>query len=282
MFEDFAPAKINLYLHILNRRADGYHELESLAVFADVGDRLTLDLSKSFALEITGQFAKECSEIESNSIVKAVRALQLRAPNLKLGAFTLKKNLPVAAGLGGGSADAAAALRLLAKANHIPQGDKILADAALYIGADVPICLQSKTALMRGVGEEVEPVAFPSCAAVLVNCSRPLLTRDVFAKFLLSGEKRKEGLSDLPGNFTGLISLLKNKTNDLDGAAKSLCPEIIKTERALMETGAVLVRLSGSGATVFGLYADKAQSEAAAQLLRRDNAAWWARAVTLG
>jgi len=280
MFERIAPAKINLYLHILNRRAGGYHALESLVAFADCGDRLGLDLSRPFALKITGPFARKCGEAEQNSVLKAARALQLRLPELQLGAFTLEKNLPVAAGLGGGSADAAATLRLLAEANNIREDDQLIADAALYVGADVPVCLRAQPAFMRGIGEEVTPVTLPHCAAVLVNCGKPLLTREVFAKLDLR-EKQSQDLGAPPQDFTALVALLKTKTNDLAEAARALCPEIKQVEQAVQETGAALTRLSGSGATVFGLYRDKSQAENAAQLLRQNHPQWWVKAAAL-
>lgn len=280
MLTAFAPAKVNLYLHILNCRDDGYHALESLVVFADASDELTLDPLQPFSLQIEGPFAKDCDEAE-NSILKAVHALQLRAPGLKLGTFTLQKNLPVAAGLGGGSADAAAALRLLAQLNDIARNDPVLNDFALHAGADVPVCLSSQSALIRGIGEQVTPVELPSCAGVLVNCGKPVLTRDVFAKFKLKQEQHEKDFQP-PLDFTALISFLKTKANDLAAAARELCPAIKIVEQAIEETGAALTRLSGSGATVFGLYDLKGKAEAAAQLIRQSHPQWWVKAVTLG
>ncbi len=282
MLTAFAPAKVNLYLHILNRRDDGYHELDSLVAFADVGDKLDLDISRPLSLEITGPFASACASVKDNSILKAAQALQTLMPQLRLGAFTLEKNLPVAAGLGGGTADAAAALRLLAKANNIPEDDNALKQAALQVGADVPVCLNSKPALMRGIGEIVERVSLPPLAAVLVNCGMPLATRDVFAKFSLRKKRVKENRESIPQHIDALVDFLKKQTNDLAEIARILCPDILKIEKALEGTGAVLVRLSGSGATVFALYERNEQAGSAAAKLRAENPGWWVKAVTLG
>ena len=183
---DAAFAKINLTLRVLGRRADGYHELESLVVFADVADSLTLVPDETLTLDVFGPFASASGKIDDNLVLKAFDALQQRVEGLKVGRFTLDKKLPVAAGIGGGSADAAAALRLIARLNGIAIGDTRLAAAALATGADVPVCLEGKARIMRGVGEKLSPpLRLPPLPAVLVNPGVPLGTKDVFGKFTL-------------------------------------------------------------------------------------------------
>ncbi len=172
-----AAAKINLTLRVVGRRPDGYHELESLVVFAGVADTLSLQPGSDAGLSITGRYAAVCGPDADNLVLKAEAALRVSAPGLKGGQFRLEKNLPVAAGIGGGSADAAAALRLLARTNGIPSDHPALAAAALATGADVPVCLDSEVRVMRGVGEILSaPVALPALPALLVNPGIPLST----------------------------------------------------------------------------------------------------------
>ncbi len=152
---EHAPAKVNLTLAVLGRRADGYHLLDSLVVFADAGDRLTLTPGGALALQVRGVTAKQAGPVESNLVFKAAKALATEIPNLKLGRFTLDKRLPVAAGLGGGSSDAAAALRLLARANRLKRNDKRLLKVAGGVGADVPVCVDPRPRRMRGIGEKL-------------------------------------------------------------------------------------------------------------------------------
>ncbi len=177
-----APAKVNLTLRVLGRRADGYHELESLVVFADCGDRLTFAPGGALSLTLSGATAAQAGSDADNLVLKAARALAARIPSVTLGAFHLDKNLPVAAGLGGGSSDAAAALRLIMRANGLAPDDPQLYEAARATGADVPVCLNPRPRLMRGIGERLsEPLTLPPLPAVLVNPGVALATKDVFA-----------------------------------------------------------------------------------------------------
>ena len=167
---EFAPAKINLTLHVLGRRPDGYHEIESLVAFADIGDRLSFVSGGTLDLSVAGPTASSAGATDDNLVLKAARALAERVQGLKLGRFTLEKHLPVAAGLGGGSSDAAAALRLLARENNISLDDERVRAAAKATGADVPVCLEPKARMMRGIGEVLsDPVDLPELPAVLVN-----------------------------------------------------------------------------------------------------------------
>src|SRR3954454_3255853 len=179
---EHATAKVNLTLAVLGRRADGYHLLDSLVVFAGEGDRLTLTPGGPLSLDVRGVTAKQAGPVESNLVFKAAKALATEIPNLKLGRFTLDKRLPVAAGLGGGASDAAAALRLLARANRLKRNDKRLLKVAGSVGADVPVCIDPRPRRMRGIGEKLSaPFAVPKLAAVLVNPGVAVPTKDVFA-----------------------------------------------------------------------------------------------------
>ena len=189
---EHAPAKVNLALAVLGRRADGYHLLDSLVVFAGEGDRLSFAPGEALSLAVRGLTAKRAGPLDDNLVLKAAKALAAEIPNLKLGRFTLEKRLPVAAGLGSGSSDAGAALRLLARANGIALGDARLQKAARRIGADVPVCVDPRPRQMRGIGEILSaPLSIPKLAAVLVNPSVAVPTRDVFA---MLGLKAGEGL----------------------------------------------------------------------------------------
>src|SRR5215471_4945604 len=177
-----APAKVNLTLRVIGRRADGYHEIESLVAFADVGDTLTFSPGGAVALSVAGPTAAAAGQIADNLVLKAARALAERVERLKLGGFALSKRLPVAAGLGGGSADAAAALRLLARANGLALDDLRLMQAARATGADVPVCLDPRARLMRGIGEILSaPLPLPRLHALLVNPGVAVPTKLVFS-----------------------------------------------------------------------------------------------------
>jgi 4-diphosphocytidyl-2-C-methyl-D-erythritol kinase len=280
----FAPAKVNLTLHILGRRADGYHELESLVVFADVGDRLTFTPGGALALELSGPTSQAAGSADDNLVLKAARALGERVENLKPGRFTLDKQLPVAAGLGGGSSDAAAALRLLARANGLASDDARLYAAARATGADVPVCLDPRARMMRGVGEILsEPMALPDLPAVLINPGVAVATRDVFAALAapaLSGPPPREEFFTIEADAASLVSLLQARRNDLESPAVALQPVIAEVLQALRAApGCLLARMSGSGATCFGLFGSVAAAESAAQALAAAQPSWWVRAT---
>jgi 4-diphosphocytidyl-2-C-methyl-D-erythritol kinase len=179
LIED-ARAKVNLTLRVVGRRIDGYHDLESVVAFADCADRLSLTPGQSLTLTTTGPLAQYCGEAADNLVLKAAHLLGERVPDLKLGDFSLDKVLPVAAGIGGGSADAAAALRLLARHNGLALDDARLLEVALLTGADVPVCLASRACDMAGVGETLLPLSLPKMPCVLVNPRVAVATRDVF------------------------------------------------------------------------------------------------------
>jgi 4-diphosphocytidyl-2-C-methyl-D-erythritol kinase len=282
-----APAKVNLTLRVIGRRPDGYHELESLVAFARVGDRVDFAPGDGLALDVAGPFAAAAGNLADNLVLKAARELKRRAPALALGRFALTKELPVAAGLGGGSADAAAALRLIARANALALDDPRLADAARASGADVPVCLDPRARVMRGIGEVLSaPLDLPPLPAVLVNPGVPLATKDVFAAFARLGPPKAAAAFDGAVSGTSVetaLAALARGSNDLEPAAVALCPAVADALAALRATpGCLLSRMSGSGATCFGLYANEPAAAAAAQAIAGGRPAWWVRATTLG
>jgi 4-diphosphocytidyl-2-C-methyl-D-erythritol kinase len=278
-----APAKVNLTLHILGRRADGYHELDSLVAFAGVGDRLTFTPGLPLSLEMSGPTAGLSGPDDDNLVLRAARALAERVPGLKLGRFGLYKVLPVAAGLGGGSSDAAAALRALAACNGLALDDLRVTSAAQATGADVPVCLDPRARRMAGIGERVSaPLDMAPLPAVLVNPRVASPTPAVFAGIgLARGEA--SGLAPFAESLEGdAVEALARGRNDMQASAERLTPAITKTLAALEAAGgARLVRMSGSGATCFGLYADRHAAAQAAARLRGAHPGWWVRATWL-
>ncbi len=274
-----AYAKINLTLRVTGRRADGFHELESLVAFADLGDVLMLEPGSAASVDVSGPFAGAAGAQSDNLVLKAAQALGASG-----GHFKLTKNIPVAAGLGGGSADAAAALRALARANKISiDDDPRLMDAARKVGADVPVCLDPRPRVMRGVGEILSPpVTMPKLAAVLVNPGVSVATKDVFAKLDL-GKCGKMPIEDIPAERAAFVAMLAKRTNDLTLAALEVAPVIADVLGALSKSaGNLLARMSGSGATCFGVYASASEAEAAARQLSAAQAKWWVRATAIG
>ncbi|HEY6023677.1 MAG TPA: 4-(cytidine 5'-diphospho)-2-C-methyl-D-erythritol kinase [Pseudolabrys sp.] len=277
-----APAKINLTLRVIGRRADGYHELESLVAFADVADGLTLKSDAEDGLEVSGPFAGKSGLIAENLVLKALVALRQRIAGLKAGHFLLEKNIPVAAGLGGGSSDAAAALRLVARANNVALDDPRLMEAARAVGADVPVCLDPRPRVMRGIGELLSmPLDLPPLPAVLVNPGVPLSTRGVFDKF--AGGKSGSGLGEVPRELDALIKYLRQHGNDLTTAASACAPAVAEVLSALNELpGVKLARMSGSGPTCFALCGAHQEAAVAARQLRAQQRNWWTRAAVIG
>jgi 4-diphosphocytidyl-2-C-methyl-D-erythritol kinase len=283
-----APAKVNLTLRILGRRADGYHDLESLVVFARLGDTLTLALDAPLGLDVDGPTAAAAGELGDNLVLRAARDLAGRIGGLQLGRFALTKNIPVAAGLGGGSADAAAALRLLARVNAIARDNPDLLAVARATGADVPVCLDPRPRVMRGIGDVLSaPLGLPALPAVLVNPRVPVPTRDVFARLgLAPGERRGEaGEIDAArlGDRDALVAYLQSQPNDLEPPARALQPVISDVLAALGACeGCLFARMSGSGATCFGLFAGDASAVAAAERLSATHPGWWAAPTVFG
>lgn len=257
-----AYAKINLALHVRGRRDDGYHELETLFAFVDAGDVLVAENSERDSLSITGEFAGAIGDPFANIASKALSSLP-RPDGLEL---TLEKNLPVAAGLGGGSADAGAVFRLVERMHGLPADWR---ERAARLGADVPACVASVTAWGRGTGTELEPVdaSFSGMPVLLVNPRLPLSTRDVFARW--DGVDR--GALDMRDPLAAAIE----GRNDLEAPAIALCPAIGDVLAALRAADPWLARMSGSGATCFAIYETQAKLDAAVQRLAASHPQWW-------
>jgi len=283
---DIAWAKLNLTLEVLGRRADGFHELRSLVAFASLGDTVELEPRQAtLDLRIEGPFADALTG--ANLIIQAAEAAKAHEPGLTLGRFRLFKTLPVAAGLGGGSADAAAALRLIAGANPGALPDTMAAALAPQLGSDVAVCLGSKPALITGRGEIVSPVqGFPPCGVVLANPGLPLATADVYGALdapPVSAAPDPAPPPDFAGDFEALIAYAAPRGNDLEAAATRLVPEIGTVLAALAGLdGARLARLSGSGPTCFALFATPRAALRAATLLAEREPDWWIVASRLG
>jgi 4-diphosphocytidyl-2-C-methyl-D-erythritol kinase len=286
LLTEFAPAKINLSLAVKGRRRDGYHELSSLVAFASIGDELTLAPGNALELHVKGPFADAAGDIDANLVLKAARALGRRVPQLKLGAFSLDKLIPVAAGLGGGSADAAAALRLLARANGLSLEHLAIAEAAAETGSDVPVCLSGGCRMMGGRGDILGPMLRPPCFdLVLLNPGTALDTRKVFGAFAALPSKPHSREFEPPvgnGSHHDWIVAIAACGNDLEGPAIDLSP-VIETAKGTLEEqpDCLLARMSGSGATVFGIFADTGAAQAAARHLAAAFPHWWVRATKL-
>ena len=288
---DDARAKVNLTLRVMGRRADGYHDLESVVAFADCADRLTLEPGAELSLATTGPRAEECGDSADNLVVKAARLLGERVEGLKFGAFALDKHLPVAAGIGGGSADAAAALRLLARSNGLELDDPRLLEVALLTGADVPVCLQSTACVMSGVGDSLMPLSLPRLPCVMVNPRVPVATKDVFKELGLKHGQLRVGVTDVlkapkwPGEGAPVeawIKALNAGTNDLEAPALKVEPVIGNVLAALRDAENVLLaRMSGSGATCFAIFNDDADAKRAAASIAAAHPQWWVHAGAL-
>ncbi|HEV2564405.1 MAG TPA: 4-(cytidine 5'-diphospho)-2-C-methyl-D-erythritol kinase [Microvirga sp.] len=278
-----APAKINLTLHVLGRRPDGYHELESLVAFAGTGDDLQLEPGAGLSLRVSGPTASLAGSSADNLVLKAAGLLADRVEGLQLGTFHLVKRLPVAAGIGGGSSDAAAALRLLARLNGLPLSHPAIRAAARLTGADVPVCLEPRARMMRGIGEELGALLnLPRLFAVLVNPRVPVETPAVFKALGLQPGQSMAGATHPSVERNGLINTLKMARNDLEPPALQVQPLIGEALALLQETsGCRLARMSGSGATVFGIYDDCEIAAEAAKVIRRTRPEWWVKATSL-
>ncbi|MBC7142112.1 MAG: 4-(cytidine 5'-diphospho)-2-C-methyl-D-erythritol kinase [Rhodobacteraceae bacterium] len=269
-----APAKLNLALHVTGQRADGYHLLDSLVVFADIGDRVSVAPAGALTLAITGPEAAGLGAGEDNLVLRAARAFAAA----RGARITLEKNLPVASGIGGGSADAAATLTALARLWDLPlPGDA----AVLTLGADVPVCLAGRPARMSGIGEALAPVPpLPGgLAVVLVN---PRVTVATPAVFRALARKDNPALEAMPERFADaedLAGWLLRQRNDLQAAAIGMAPVIAAVLDRIAATGPLLTRMSGSGATSFGLYGTLASAAAAAADLASAHPGWWVRAA---
>lgn len=283
--EEFARAKVNLSLRILGRRGDGFHELQSLVVFPEVGDRLSATPAADFSLKIEGPFGATLEADEGNLVLKAARLLANETGRADGAHFILRKNLPVASGIGGGSADAAAALRALTHLWGVRLEETLFGSLAASVGADVPVCLGSRPAFMWGRGERVARISrLPQFSLLLVNPGVPVSTRSVF------GALNAPSLNEMPTMerpafpaLDTMLDWLRENGNDLEAPARSLVPAIGDAIAAIEATaGCRLARMSGSGATCFGIYADEGEARAAAQRVAAAHPEWWVAAAPVG
>jgi 4-diphosphocytidyl-2-C-methyl-D-erythritol kinase len=275
MLSEFAPAKLNLHLHVVGRREDGYHLLDSLVVFPAVGDHLTVTPDDDLSLAVTGPFAFALAVEEDNLVLRAARALASRAGRPVGGRLVLEKNLPVASGIGGGSADAAATLRLLGRFWGLDLPADELVRIARALGADVPVCLAARPALMAGPGDVLTPAPpLPEIGILLVNPGVAVSTQSVFrtrgGPFSETARFPSAGWPDA----ATLAADLRATRNDLEPPARILAPvigDVLDTVASARDC--LLTRMSGSGATCFGLFATPAQAQNAAVSLTRPG--WW-------
>ncbi len=280
------PAKINLFLHVLNKRVDGYHNLESLVAFADIGDELSFaGGEKGLFLTMSGTYAGALEgNIEDNLIIKATRAFE-RYFNLKVnGRFVLGKNLPVAAGIGGGSSNAAGAIKLLMQYYEVSAASTGFDAMLLSLGADVPVCFKAQTCIMAGIGEQLSVWQdIPKLYAVLINPNRAISTAKIFSNLELVGNSAE--YRSFSPKFTDLgdyIEFLTTKTNDMQTAAIKICPEIADVLENLNRIPEVLLsRMSGSGATCFALFTTEQAAKQAANALSLNHSNWWVKTCCL-
>ena len=279
----FAPAKINLFLHVGDRRADGYHELESLVAFADVGDDLVFENADELSLAVDGPFAAPELLDPGNLILRAASGAAALAGHDLPRRITLTKNLPIASGIGGGSTDAAATLRaylLEWRQDEFKLSDFV--ELAKTLGADVPVCFFGHSAWMYGVGDGIERVDLPELHAVLVNPGVSVPTRDVFAKLDVRSGVDKLVWPESFGSAELVFEFLATVGNDLEAPALKTAPAIGDVLSALRAANGIrLARMSGSGATCFGLFADAAAAQAAAAQIGRDHPRWWVQPTVL-
>lgn len=275
-----APAKINLYFHITGRRADGFHFVDSLVGFTTLGDNLTIRVGEPLDIVSEGPFAERMPPPYKNLVYEAAQALADRAGVQARAHIRITKNLPVAAGIGGGSTDAAAALKALARLWGVPDGKVDLYHLGLMLGSDVPACLLAQSTYAGGIGEILEEAPpLPKAGILLVNPGVALVTASVF-QARRGGFNPPDRFDDAPQDAAALAAMLKERNNDLTDPAIRLCPVIRNVLAALEATpGCHLARMTGSGATCFGIFDDLAAAEAAAPAVEQEG--WWVAATEL-
>lgn len=281
---ELARAKVNLALHVTGRRADGYHLLDTLVAFPDIGDRLFAEAADDLSLAVTGPFAGSLSaDDDDNLVLQAARRLRERLARPIGARLTLEKNLPVASGIGGGSADAAAVLRLLTRLWSVGIAETDLAGIALSLGADVPMCLASRALAARGIGEDIALLPeLPQVGIVLVNPGVEVATPAVFKALERRDNPPLPPLPDGFGDPAALCDWLAATRNDLEAPAVAIAPVIAEVLAALRACpGTLLARMSGSGATCFALHDSVDAAKAAAGRLGDAHRAWWIRAASL-
>lgn len=275
-----APAKINLFLHITGRRDDGYHTLQSLMAFCDVGDGLDIVPAPKFRLTVTGPFADACGPVADNLVTRAAKAMEEAADRAAAISVTLHKNLPPGAGLGGGSSDAACVMQALNRLWGQPLRTHTLKSIGLKLGAEMPVCLEGRPCLVEGAGEIITPVPdLPALHGVLVWPGKPLKTPDVFRAFT------DAPVYSNPAGFSGpqddWQAVINATGNNLTAAAASLLPDVQDALASLGKAGGKAVRMSGSGSTCFGLFDTRNVADTVARDMAAAHPQWWVRAFSL-
>lgn len=275
-----AFAKVNLYLHVCGKRSNGYHELDSLIVFAETGDRIVVSKASELTLSLTGPLGPLLENEPDNLVLQAARSLQQLCSVKDGAAITLEKHLPVAAGIGGGSGDAAATIKALCKLWDVSPDPVGLHELALSLGADVPICLDGRAAHVAGIGEEITAQEIPNCWMVLVNPGVAVSTPSVF-KARTGGFRGANPMTEQV-KFPDFIQALKERHNDLMEPAIGLAPVIETVLNVLQEQkGCALSRMSGSGATCFALFEEEIDAENAKKMIKNRHVSWWVDAAKL-
>lgn len=278
-----APAKINLFLHVGDRRADGYHDLESLVAFAAIGDAIAVESADGFSLSVDGPFAARLGAADDNLALRAAQLLGAQWARSRGAQIRLTKKLPVASGIGGGSADAAAVLRALVRLWKLDLPDGALQELAASLGADVPVCIESAPAWMEGKGERITPLPFlPRLYLLLVNPGIAVPTGPVFAALRdrrgLGFVRPKSAFADT----SALLQFLRQTTNDLEQPARAIAPEVGYVLDALIDQqGILLARMSGSGATCFGIFEGEDERTKAGARIAALHREWWIRGTML-
>lgn len=273
-----APAKLNLALHVIGRRADGYHLLDSLIVFTRFGDRIAVEPAAADAFSVSGAYGAGLPEDDGNLVIRARNLLRAATGGAPV-AIALEKNLPAASGVGGGSSDAAATLRALCRLWGLESRDERVRSVAAALGADVPMCLAARPLVAKGIGHDLTPLtSFPALAMVLVNPGVSVSTPAVFSRL---ASRENPPLPPLPhfADASAMIGWLASTRNDLEPPARGLAPEIDEALAALVHTGAGFARMSGSGATCFGIFGSAEAAIEAAQRIRRDRPGWFVEAT---
>ena len=279
---EFAPAKINLFLHVGDKRSDGFHAVQSLVAFASIGDELNFKMAEGLNLEVTGRYAGSLAGEVDNLVLRAARVLAVEAAVVPAAKIALSKTLPVSSGIGGGSADAAATLRGLERLWKIGLAEAARTKLAASLGSDVPVCLASVPSWMEGRGEQVTPAgALPTMAIVLANPGIAVSTAEIFARL-----DARHGVSgSKPARWASvqeLIAYLNTTANDLEGPSRTVAPAIGDVIDALRGSPNVLLaRMSGSGATCFGLFGTEASARSAAERIAAVHPDWWVMPGTL-
>jgi 4-diphosphocytidyl-2-C-methyl-D-erythritol kinase len=273
---ELARAKINLCLHVTGQRDDGYHLLDSIVAFADIGDQISITPSQGFSLTIDGPFSEGLTAGSDNLVM---RAANLFVNDCAGAAITLTKNLPVASGIGGGSADAAATIKAFSRMTSAP----LPADSGLSLGADVPVCLHGSACQMQGIGDVIAPIeSFPNLCAVLICPKAGVATSLVFAAIT---QKKNTPISEYPGgrlDAENIVQFIEQQRNDLEIPSANMVPEINECLTAIRKQGALLARMSGSGATCFGLFSNAKDAQSAAENLQAEHLDWWVKACNFG